>query len=321
MSKVRCWCGTINNFTAADEESLTKMPTTYLIYGREHMAGPTPHLQIYIEFPQTNRKTLLDMKKYNEKAHWEAAGGNAEENTKYCSKEGNVVIRGTPKVTKQGKRSDLDHVVTDLTGGASIVELAERWPVQFIKYNKGIEKLYQVMGEHRRLKPYTIYAYGDTGVGKTRGVVETFDINGVYIKDDDGMPWMDGYDKQKCILVDEFTGKTKATWFNRLIDYAPLQLPVKGSFVKITCEFVVICSNYPFETAANMGGWTEIEKACVKRRIDKFIHVVKSPFSKDGYVNQIKPIVDAYLGAQSGPADPEPVEVINLDGEESNDGY
>lgn len=90
------WCFTFNNYSE-EEYKLTinffDLNGSKYIVGRE--VGPInkiPHLQGYVSFDSKVRP--LEFKTLSKKIHWEKAKGDQEANVKYCSKEGNFVLKG-----------------------------------------------------------------------------------------------------------------------------------------------------------------------------------------------------------------------------------
>lgn len=278
--KAFCFMWTLNNYTPEEEALIQSMTCRFLIY--EHEIAPetgTPHLQGYVQFDTQKRfnqvKNML-----GGRAHVERAKNGPEVCIKYCTKDNTGVFRkGEPNMRKgQGKRNDLEDACELINETKSIKELALQYPTTFVKYHRGFKELVNTLTEDRDYRPEVIYAWGETGVGKTRSVCLK-EKGKIYIKTDDGKEWFDFYDPNihEAILIDEFTGKMKPEFINRLCDYAPFQVEVKGGYTKMLVKRLYILSNYSFEEATNMGNWTEVQKACVKRRIQKFVHVVKFP--------------------------------------------
>lgn len=92
MSRSRGWCFTLNNYTEAEETALLTLDIKYIVIGREVGEKGTPHLQGYIEF--VNQRNLAQVKKYNEKAHWETRKGTPSEAANYCKKTENSKKKG-----------------------------------------------------------------------------------------------------------------------------------------------------------------------------------------------------------------------------------
>jgi len=101
--RTRGWCFTLNNYTEEEKdilESFGHTNTERFIVGREVGTNGTPHLQGYMYFK--NAQSFDRMRKVCERAHWEKAKGTAEQNYKYCSKDGDLSAAGMEKQqTKQ----------------------------------------------------------------------------------------------------------------------------------------------------------------------------------------------------------------------------
>ena len=278
--KTTCFCFTLNNYSAEEEATIQAIPCKYLIYGHEVGSKKcTRHLQGYIQFTSQKRFKQVEAMLGGRAAIFRAKG-DADSNIKYCSKDAdNIFTKGEPDRRKgQGKRNDLEDAAELIQETKSVKEVALQYPTTFIKFHKGFKELVNVITEDRDNAPQCIYAWGDTGVGKTRSVCLQ-EKGKLFIKTDDGKEWFDFYDPNvhEALLIDEFRGNMKPEFINRLLDYAPMQVEVKGSYVKMLAKRVYFCSNYSFEEAANMGNWDETQKKTVKRRITKFVHVVKFP--------------------------------------------
>ena len=135
----------------------------------------------------------------------------------------------------QGKRSDLDGAVEDIQAGASIREVARAHPVQFIKFNRGLHSLVQMMSEPRRLDmmPRCFVMFGGTGTGKSArawGLSGTFPT-GMYAKSAALGNWWDMYQGEEAVFLDEFRGQMTITDFLQLVDVYPWISQNKGGTV------------------------------------------------------------------------------------------
>jgi len=214
---------------------------SYVIYGVETCpdTGKTHH-QGYCEF-ETNRK-FNRLKKLAEKFHWEKRRGTAEQAADYCKKDGEYFEFGTMKITKQGKRSDLDEVralIKDGKGMKDIVEVATsyqsiRMAECYLKHNE----------KQRDWIPEVHWLWGPTGAGKTRRAVELagtdFWISGRNLK------WWEGYDAHENVIIDDFR-KDFCTFHEllRILDRYPYRLEVKGSSRQLLAKKIFITSCFP----------------------------------------------------------------------------
>ncbi len=165
MSKSKGWCFTLNNPKEDERFHLTDR-IDYLVYQLEKGEQETPHYQGYIHFK--SQRSLIGLKKLNERAHWEIAHGTAKQNQTYCTKEprlegpweyGDMPI--------QGKRTDLNEYRDAITGGKRKRDLVDDFFPQFCKYPKVYETIHlYCMKPERRARAVTLL-YGAPGAGKT----------------------------------------------------------------------------------------------------------------------------------------------------------
>ena len=138
MTSSRAYCFTLNNFTTAEHEQLSRESHDYMIIGIEKGEEGTPHLQGYIY--KKSKISFVGLKKRNPRTHFEIAKGNAEQSQTYCSKEGNFMESGI--LPSQGKRTDLDEVAKEITAGTQTAEnILLNQPTMYHQYGRTLEKL------------------------------------------------------------------------------------------------------------------------------------------------------------------------------------
>lgn len=113
-ARCRQWCMTVNNWTEDDLAQVTQLAqrSKQYIVGKEVGSDGTPHLQCYFQFKSQMRfRTLKDAVP---RAHIEKAKGSAQDNRRYCSKEGdfatNIPVRYTQEEIKELVRREYDNV-------------------------------------------------------------------------------------------------------------------------------------------------------------------------------------------------------------------
>jgi hypothetical protein len=88
--RLRKACFTLNNYS---EDEFTQLLRNFAdmkyVIGKEIGDEGTPHLQGYVEFGK--QLSFKQLKKINNRTHWERPIGTREQNRKYCCKEGNFV--------------------------------------------------------------------------------------------------------------------------------------------------------------------------------------------------------------------------------------
>ncbi|AKV62300.1 putative replication initiation protein [Otevirus soksuewis] len=166
-SAVKRWCFTLNNYTDADCEALKEKLTTdtcsRAIVGKEKGENGTPHLQGFVSLK--TRKRLSAMKTFlSPRYHFEQAKGTDEQNTEYCSKEGDVLIDVGENVKGRGDKgggfnegANIKRVVYHLLEGKDKEALLqdEKMLGAYMKYKRSItEMVSEVKSEQetKRLK-------------------------------------------------------------------------------------------------------------------------------------------------------------------------
>jgi len=250
MARSRNWCFTLNNYTDADRARIGESLGTqaeYVCYQPEVGESGTPHLQGLAIFK--NPRALAGVKRLiSDRVHLEVMRGTFAEAHAYCCKEDTRDVtagfgfteHGTkPDFPGQGMRSDLDSIGRRLREGASLEEIAEAHPSDFIRYHGGIRALQSVVQSKPRVRgpdgvfvaPRVSWYYGPAGRGKTETVWQEIGDEPYFVKAP-GTRWFDGYRGQAIVVLDDFRGD----WFSygyllRLLDRYPMDVEVKGGTV------------------------------------------------------------------------------------------
>lgn len=203
------------------------------------------HIQGYVEFNKkiTTKKFKEDM--IDNTIHLEVRRGTKAQAKAYCSKEETRVC-GPMEIGKligQGKRTDLDELIDNLSDIDNIKDIAKRHPKQFILYSRGIKQYMDLIYEPEKWRQLTVNVlWGDTGVGKTKQVFDECGTD-LYKLDYSNSLWWDGYNGQKNLLIDDFYGWIKYGHLLNILDGYPLRLEVKGGFTSARFTKVWITSN------------------------------------------------------------------------------
>ena len=193
-TRKRHWVFTINNPAETGDDLIKRLsndPTVkYCVFQLERGENNTPHHQGYIIFNASTRfNTAKDTIGGN--PHIEGRRGSVQQAIDYCKKTESRVDGpwecGEP--TRMGQRSDLLEVHAAFKAGKRVADIADAFPVQYIKYHKGIEKLYTHLQPLPTEPPYVVLLYGRTGTGKTRTVMSMPDV----FKKDGTDQWFDMY--------------------------------------------------------------------------------------------------------------------------------
>ena len=254
----------------------------YLIFQKEEC--PTTgriHLQGYAECKsQLTIKQFKKALKTEVNPHVECRGGTQKQAIDYCSKEETRIagpfIFGTPKKYNERERTDLNSVAEAIENGASLSDIAEQNPKQYIMYNKGIKALKSMKSKHRNFKTYVVWIYGSTGKGKTRYAWERYPD--AYPKNN--TEWWDLYDPDiyDVVIMDDYRAHAKIRFDEllRLFDRYPHLVQQKGATVTFKPKTIVVTTTKsPQETFPHH----EEDMEQLLRRIDEIIDLDENPMS------------------------------------------
>lgn len=187
---------------------------------------------------------------YAVKAHIAPARGTAAENRTYCSKPDTAVPETFWEdgvMPEQGKRSDMEQIADKVKDGESLREIAQSFPGQFMRYNKGIVAYQTLMNTEPRdpaVAPTVYWLFGPTGVGKSKYAYETFPA--AYSKMTTNK-WWDGYNGEKEVIMDDYrAGMVPFSELLKILDRYRHRVEIKG----ISCElsatvFVITTTSRP----------------------------------------------------------------------------
>lgn len=215
----------------------------------------TLHIQFGICFDETHGKRFYTMKKYFPTAYIAQARGSNFDIMKYCTKVDTRVEEPFQigKIAEMRSRTDIDEFYQAIKSGADNFELLENFyalttQFGFDKIDKQRDVYFnsKYRDEWRNIE--TTYYYGDSGVGKTTLIYKQYGFKNVFRVSYYGKFMFNGYNGEKVLLLDEFTGQISLTWLNQILDGYPLKVEVKGG-ERIACfEKIYIISNFSLYT-------------------------------------------------------------------------
>ena len=285
---------TINNPSAEDdklllEAALDKSITSYVCIGEEVGESGTKHYQGYWEF--AGKMGAKKIKLVMPRAWYDVRAGTAQKASDYCKKgeqskeewkkQGtagpnygkNASVTEHGQMSKPGKRSDLEDVATMILAGKRVREVADEYPVQYIKFHKGIEKLRGLQIPVRDKAPEVIVLYGKTGTGKSKMAREM--CPEAYIWGPEQGKWWDGYDGETEVILEEFRGQLPFGYILRLLDRYGMRVETKGSTVQFCATKIIITSPVHwkewYNVAAFAGSGDKVDQ--LDRRITETQHL------------------------------------------------
>ncbi len=250
----RCWCFTANNprnYFKSPEDFMNSFVTNcahrlrYAVF-QEEKGKENSHYQGYIEFNQMVRFKWC-ANALGGHCHLEARRGTRQQARDYCMKLETRVRGpweyGLWKPGGQGARADLLEVSDMVCAGGTLQDVSKEFPIQFIKYHRGITKLISLNIEVRTVAPTIVLCFGKTGTGKTRWAYDSYP--NLYRKPCDTR-WFDSYAGQKTLLLDDFGGASSKMSLNyvlQLLDRYPIQVEVKGDYIGLQATTIILTTN------------------------------------------------------------------------------
>jgi len=247
----------------------------YAIYQTE--ACPTTgrlHHQGYVQL--TKALTLKTLKAtLSPSAKYLPCKGTAAQNIEYCSSTGKHCLKprvdgpyeyGTPR--KQGKRTDLHEVADAIADGYTMREMAEEFPVEVIKYHRGMRVLKELLAPKRDGKTpcEVLYITGKPGGGKSRLAQALLRGTNYYVKEG-ANKWWDGYDGERIVWIDEMrcTGSDSTLSLPTLLrwlDRYECRVEYKGGSCQLQATIFIVTSYLSIEEQCGIE-----DDAQLKRRI------------------------------------------------------
>lgn len=257
------WCFTLhyNEVDYKREDAINcilkfKEKGIYCIAGAE--VAPTTgaqHLQGYIQLRTKSRLGQLVKHSGTDRIHWEAARGDEESNTAYCSKGGDIAVRwGEPRITDGGKREGIRwDLVRQYAKSGEHEKIDDH---AYIVYCRNIDYIYQknrpkqdtINGDLRHM-----WIYGPTGTGKSRSartMLQNLVGDDWYLKQQN--KWWDHYNKEEMVLIDDLEKEWARLAIHHIkqwLDRYPFNAEVKGNVIQhVRPKQFIITSNYhPYE--------------------------------------------------------------------------
>lgn len=331
----RRWSFVINNPLSVEIPTKWKEQSEFICWQLER--GATRHLQGYIVLKANpnnkNGRTLAWMKKmFHATAHFEPCKGSHDQNVAYCTKEETReqgpwtygAWSDTEGPSRGGKASSskITAVKQLIDGGATDRDIWDSNFDQMVRYHGAFAKYRMAVEDHSRdHMTKTLVLWGAPGTGKSRLAhrlsVKQFGDSVHWLTLQGGeKAWFDGYNNQRCLVIDEFNGSMmKLLYLNRLLDRYPMNVETKGSMCKFNAEMVIITSNYHprmwYGQTSEPGGQVSAD---MQKGIDALLRRLNgangaiiemtTPFVPDDDETDFKSIVDEMIIAAEQPTPP-----------------
>lgn len=221
----------------------------------------TPHTHVYLVFQNAVMFSTLHKRFYG--AHIEPAKGSNQENRDYIRKEsrwlddakhetnlpGTFEESGPLPEEPQKRQKDSEVILGMIADGATNAQILREFPTTMNRLQH-IETARQTLLEEQYRTTFrqlhVTYIWGETGLGKTRSVMEKYGYDKVFRVTNYQHPF-DSYARQPVILFDEFRSSLPISDMLKYLDGYPVMLPCRYAD-KVACFVeVYIISNIPME--------------------------------------------------------------------------
>lgn len=276
----RGWCFTMNNYTEDNlghlkGEKITNV-ARYIVFGKEVAPSTgTKHIQGYIYFDDAKSMSATKKILGDSKVHISKANGTAEQNRKYCTKDGDYFEHGLKP--EQGKRTDLTTLRDVIMKGEKTVDqIATEDPMAYHQYGRTMEKLEDIAQRSKFRTEMTECKWitGKTGSGKSHEAFKEYNPSTTYVLNTEDKGWWDGYNGQKTVIINDFKGEIRYGQLLQLIDKWPYSVPRRNRApFPFTSKNIIITSIFnPAEVYHNLHKGDGIDQ--LMRRIH--VHTIES---------------------------------------------
>ncbi|AXL65925.1 replication-associated protein [Millipede associated circular virus 1] len=245
MPKAKFWC-----FTSFKDEhpNFCEETFSYITYQRERCpTSSREHWQGYVECKRSSGVRTVKDGLGDNACHLEPSRSTA---TWFKMAR----IATLSKSVRRGQRTDLERVAKRVRDGGNLAEIATEFPVETIKFGRGIQQLIELnrKGRDGTIEAKVIIYWGKTGTGKTRRAFERFPT--AYFKPDG--KWFDNYNGEDVIIFDDFNGHKDINvgMLLRICDRYPMTVEKKGSSCKLNATTFVFTSNLHWKEWYNIEG-------------------------------------------------------------------
>lgn len=166
--------------------------------------------------------------------------------TKKNTAESHPVSYGN--LPQKGKRTDLETIYDMLVDENTLKDIRTVFPSQYMRYKNHIKSIQQELLsekiQDKWIEREVIYIYGDTGLGKTRYVMEKYGYTNCYRVTNYKHPF-DTYNNEPVIIFEEFRSSLKIEEMFIYLDGYPTILPARYNDKVALFEKVYIVTNVP----------------------------------------------------------------------------
>ncbi len=265
----------------------------YLVYQEEVGESGNYHFQGYCEFKNRIRLAAAKELLGGATVHLEGRRGTQEQAIAYSKKE-DTRIDGPYEFGErrcQGKRVDLEGFKDAVMAGKRKRDLLDDHVGIIARYPKFYDQLTMMNRPKRSEDLVVTLLIGETGLGKTRSVMERFgDRDDFYVAPlNNGTMWYDTFDGHTRVLLDDFSGAAShisLCSLLRLLDRYPVLVPTKGSHTWWLPNEVFVTTNIMPKDWYKWENRGEQYKALARRFHTVLLYYVPLSGTDRGYIEQ-----------------------------------
>lgn len=173
------------------------------------------------------------------KARLFARKGTQDQAIDYCKEDGDWVEFGIRK--KDSERTDLYAFRDAILAGQTDLQLADSNLGAFTRYPRLVDRLRAATPLTRTEDLHVAIYVGRPGTGKTKAAYAICPTLYAFPIGKD--LWSDGYNGEKTVLLDDFSGGMRLVDALRFLDRYPILIPKKGSFNWWCPNLIIITTN------------------------------------------------------------------------------
>ena len=186
------------------------------------------------------------------RSHWEPVYGSNLQAKAYCTKKEATRVSGPWEygcLSCVGKRRGLEEAIECVKGGVPLHVVAAEFSMAWVSHGKGLTSLRQQLklDQDRRSfgpeGPEVWVLWGPSGTGKSRFVAARWPD--AFWKAPESK-WWDGYSGHETVVLDDFKDYgMPLVDLQRLLDWYPLWVEVKGSVPMLAKRYVITANTSP----------------------------------------------------------------------------
>ncbi len=265
-ARKRDWCFTVHAGHYGDHaneeavmNTLSMTDCKYIVFQQETGAARAggmqrDHLQGYVMFNAAKTLTAAQ-EALGVSCHMEIRRADKiSDAVAYCKKTDTrragceFFEKGEQPMDQGVKRTLTDACALATAPDGGVKRVAREMPEVYVQHYRGLRELQQI-ADADRLPTWrdvnVIALVGDSGCGKSYFAEHYDERDHTYPMGDTDPVWVDGYNGERTIVIEEFKAKMPFEFLLRLLDGYRLNMPKKGGFVWGQHTTVILTSNDP----------------------------------------------------------------------------